>query len=59
MYMNRIECLLKCDSETLYIDTQEHILQCSLLKTADTLGVTIQNAFENIGNQETDEHSDR
>ena len=52
MFKNRVQCPLKCDKEYPHTDSQEHLLQCSLLKSGDTLSASIMNEFQNITKQE-------
>ena len=52
MFKNRIQCPLKCNSETPLNDTQEHLLECLKLKSNYTSGVSIKNAYEDIQKQE-------
>ena len=52
LYLYVDPCPLKCDKESPHTDSQEHLLQCSLLKSEDTLSVSIMNAFQNISKQE-------
>ena len=52
MFKNRLFCPLQCNQENPQIDTQEHLLTCTNIKTPNTNNLRIQNVFQELEDQE-------